>query len=126
MATGAEAEAQVVELGGDRLDRRQVLVGVALAVDQLLADLGGGQAAVQAGGLEGRVGLEVVLDEIADVGEEGGRWTSMGLRPRAEKLSRQVMPEWSSCIPLRTVSRPSPRQGQLAVGSGRGPGRPEP
>src|SRR5438477_505642 len=37
----------------------------------LCADRGGRQPAVQPGGLEGRVGLEVVGDDVADVLEEG-------------------------------------------------------
>src|SRR3954452_895744 len=38
---GAQAETQDVELGGDGLYGRQLLVGVAAALDQLLAALGG-------------------------------------------------------------------------------------
>jgi hypothetical protein len=38
---GAQTEAQEVELGGDGLHGGQLLVGVAAALDQLLADLGG-------------------------------------------------------------------------------------
>jgi len=37
---GAEPEAEQVELGGDRPFRRQLLVGVVLALEQLLADFG--------------------------------------------------------------------------------------
>src|SRR6516162_4291920 len=70
---GTEPEAQDVELGGDGLHRRQLLVGVAAALDQLLADLGGRQATIQAGGLEGGVGLKMVLDQAAQVIEEMGQ-----------------------------------------------------
>ena len=48
-------------------------VGVALALDQLAADLGGGQAAVQPGGLERRVGLAMVLGDGPDVVEQMGQ-----------------------------------------------------
>ena len=54
-------------------------VGIALAVDQLLADLRGGHPAIQACGLEGRVGLEVVVDEVADVVQEVGQVDLDGL-----------------------------------------------
>ena len=56
-----------------------MLLGITLAVDQLLADLGGGHPAVEPRGLEGRVSLEVVLDEVADVGQEGGESDLNGL-----------------------------------------------
>jgi hypothetical protein len=72
LADLAQAKAQGVELGGKRLEAGELLVGVALAGDQLAADLGGGQAAIQAGGPESRVGLDVVLDEVRDVVEEAG------------------------------------------------------
>jgi hypothetical protein len=70
---GAQTETQDVELGGDGLHRRQLLVGVAAALDQRLADLGGRQATIQAGGPEGGVGLKMVLDQAAQVIQEMGQ-----------------------------------------------------
>src|SRR5262249_14264773 len=70
---GTETETQDVELGGDGLHGRQLLVGVAPAFDQLLADLGGREATIQAGGLEGGVGLKMILDQTAKVVEEIGQ-----------------------------------------------------
>ena len=69
----AQAEAQGVQLGPDRLPAGELRVGVALALDQLAADLGGGQAAVQPGGLERRVGLAMVLGDGPDVVEQMGQ-----------------------------------------------------
>src|SRR5205823_12518619 len=69
----AQTEAEEVELGGDGSHGGQLLVGVAAARDQLLADLGGRQATIQAGGLEGGVGLKMVLDETAQVIEQIGQ-----------------------------------------------------
>src|SRR4051812_34316355 len=70
---GAEPEAQEVEFVADGLDRWSLLVGVALASDELLADLGCRQAAIQPGGLEGGVGLEIVLHQIAEIRKEMGQ-----------------------------------------------------
>ena len=69
---GAQSEAQEVEFVADGLDRGEVLVGVALALDELLADLGCRQAAIQPGGLEGGVGLEMVAHAIAEIRQEMG------------------------------------------------------
>jgi len=68
----AQSEAQEVEFVADGLDRGETLVGVALALDELLADLGGRQAAIQPGRLEGGVGLELVAHEIAEIRQEMG------------------------------------------------------
>jgi hypothetical protein len=57
-----EAKAEAIELVADGLNTGQLPLGVALALDELLADFWGGEAAVQPGSLEGGVGLEVVLD----------------------------------------------------------------
>src|SRR5262249_24440766 len=70
---GAQPATQEGELGGDGLHRRQLLGGIAAARDQLPADLGGRQATIQAGGLEGGVGLKMVLDQAAQVVEEMGQ-----------------------------------------------------
>src|SRR3954467_8488284 len=73
LADLGEVAAKGVEPGGDGLEAGELLVGVALAVDQLTPDLGGGKPAVEAGGAEGRVGLDVVLDDILDVLEQAGQ-----------------------------------------------------
>jgi hypothetical protein len=73
LADAGEAEAQGVEFGGDGLQAGQLLVGVALAVDQLAAHLRGGQPAIQAGGAEGGVGLHVILDDVLDVRQQAGQ-----------------------------------------------------
>jgi hypothetical protein len=69
-------KAEGVELGGDGLQAGQLLVGVALAVDKLAADLRSGQAAIQAGGPEGGIGLDVVLYRrsvrLSDAYNKGG------------------------------------------------------
>src|SRR5262249_61510624 len=73
----AQSEAQEVEFVADGLDRGETLVGVALALDKLLADLGCREAAIQPGGLEGGVGLEMVSQEIGRIRTEvGGLETS--------------------------------------------------
>src|SRR6516162_9510791 len=69
----AQAEAQGVQLHADGLGAGQLLGGVALALDQLLMDVGGGQAAILARGLEGGIGLGVVGDDVLDVVEQPGQ-----------------------------------------------------
>jgi hypothetical protein len=69
---GAQSEAQEVEFVADGLERGEALVGVALALDELLADLGCRQAAIQPGGLESGVGLEMVAHAIAEIRQEMG------------------------------------------------------
>ena len=59
----AQAKAQGVELGGDGLQAGQLLIGVALTGDESAADLRGGQAAIQARGAKGGVGLDGVGNE---------------------------------------------------------------
>jgi hypothetical protein len=49
-----------------------LLGGIALAADQLRADFGGRRPAIQACGLEGRIGLELVVDEIANIVQKAG------------------------------------------------------
>jgi hypothetical protein len=61
------------------LHGRQLLVGIPLARDELLADFGRRQPAIQPGGLEGGVGLEVFGDEIAHMLEEVGQVEFAGL-----------------------------------------------
>jgi hypothetical protein len=56
LADFAQAVAQGVELRGDGLQAGQLLVGVALAGDELAADLRSGQPAIQAGGAKGGMG----------------------------------------------------------------------
>ena len=68
----AQTEAEEVELGSDGLHGGQLLVGVGAAFDELLADFGGRQTTIQAGGLEGGVGLKMVLDQAAKVVEQMG------------------------------------------------------
>jgi hypothetical protein len=79
----AQPQAQGVELGADGRGAGQLLVGVALPLDQLAADLGGREAAIQAGGPERRVGLAVVVGDGADVIEQPGQAGLGGLAPAA-------------------------------------------
>jgi hypothetical protein len=79
----AQPQAQGVQLGADGRGAGQLLVAVALALDQLAADLGGREAAVQAGGPECRVGLAVVLGDGADVIEKPGEAGLGRLAPAA-------------------------------------------
>ena len=72
LADLAKMVAQVIEFAGDGLQAGELIVGVALAGDELSADFRGGQTAIQAGGAESRVGLDVVLDKIADIVEQAG------------------------------------------------------
>ena len=58
-----------------------MLRGIALAVDQLLADFRGRHATIQACGLEGRVRLEMVVDEITEIVQERGKADLDGLAP---------------------------------------------
>src|SRR5262249_12980863 len=79
----AQAEAQGIQLETDRLPTRELLLGVALALDQLPADLGGRQPAIQPGGLERRVGLAMVLGDGPDVVEQVGQVEFGRLAPPA-------------------------------------------
>ena len=83
LADLAQVKAEGVELGRDRLQAGQLLVGVALAGDELAADFGSGEAAEQAGGPERGVGLDVVRDEVAEVVEEARQVELGGLAPAA-------------------------------------------
>ena len=73
LGDGAGVVAQPVELGPDRLRRRQLLVGVAVLRDQLPPHLGGGQAGVQPGGAELRIGLALAIDERGEVRQQVGQ-----------------------------------------------------
>jgi hypothetical protein len=66
-----------------------LLRGIALAVNQLLADFRGRDPAIQACGLEGRVRLELVVDEGADIVQKGGdvAVNSVRMAERAETFS---------------------------------------
>jgi hypothetical protein len=74
-----QAEAQEVEFGSDGSHRWQLLGGVAFAVGKLLADFGRGQTTIQARGLEGRVGLEMVLNKITNIRKKVGQVDLHGL-----------------------------------------------
>jgi hypothetical protein len=50
-----------------------LLVGVPLAADQLTTHRGSGQPTIQPGGLEGGIGLYVVLDDVLDVLQQAGQ-----------------------------------------------------
>jgi hypothetical protein len=79
----AQAEAQGVALDADGLHAGQLRLGVALALDQLAADLGGGEPAIQPGSLQGGVGLAVVLSQGPDVLQEVGQVVLGGLAAAA-------------------------------------------
>src|SRR5262249_7489984 len=64
-----EPEAEHVELRVDRLLGGQLFVGVAPLGDQPAADLGGTDADEEPLGLELRVGLALVIDDVPDVVE---------------------------------------------------------
>jgi len=76
-----EAVAQEVELGVDRLLGGQLLVGVALRRDQLLADLGGTDASEEPLGLELGVGLALAIGDGLDVVEQVGQVVLHGPTP---------------------------------------------
>src|SRR3954462_10591665 len=78
---GAQAEAEDVELGGAGGQGWQLPVGVAVVRDQLLANFRGRQATIQAGRLEGGVGLEMVLHQAAEIIEELRQMELDGLAP---------------------------------------------
>jgi hypothetical protein len=75
----------------------------------LLADLGGRQAAIQPGGLEGGIGLEIVLNQIAEILKEMGQ-VELG---RLTTASREVVRTGDAGVQLmlRLANRiPSPTQ----------------
>jgi len=81
LGDGAGVVAQPVELGPDRLRRRQLLVGVAVLRDQLPPHLGGGQAGIQPGAAELRIGLALAIDQRGDVRQQVGQMLLGALAP---------------------------------------------
>jgi len=93
---GAEAETQEIELNPDGLHGWQFLIFISFSFDELLADLGRREAAIQPGGLEGGVGLELVADQIAEILNEMGQVELGGLATP----SREVVATGESGVPL--------------------------
>src|SRR5207244_3445225 len=62
-----------VELRIDRLRGGQLVVGVALLGDQLLADLGGADAGEESVGLELGIGLTLAIDDGLEIVEQTGQ-----------------------------------------------------
>ena len=84
------------------------LVDIALAFDELLADLGCRQAAIQPGGLEGGVGLEIVLNQIAEILKEMGQVELGRLATTSREVVRTGDAGYELMLALRIVSRVQP------------------
>ena len=109
----AKPESQLIQFGGDRLDRRQLVQdspcgrSTACGLPRPRSDSTGVWS-----GRSGRSG--VGRGRGLGYRRGGGEADLDGLRPRAEKLSRQVTPEWSSCSPLDSIA-PTQEEGGLTL-----------
>ena len=117
--------AQRVELASDRLHRRQLVVGVALLRDQLVADLGGGQPCVQAVRAELRIDLALPINDSGEVGQQVGQVVLRPLAPAQRegvddgKPARQLAGAFAdrrTAPPQRALGAPLPTRPQFLDG----------
>jgi hypothetical protein len=93
---GAEAETQEIEFDTDGLYGGQLLICIAFSFDELRADRGRREAAIQPCGLEGGVGLEMISDQIAEILNEMGQVDLGGLAAP----SGEVVPTRDAGVPF--------------------------
>jgi hypothetical protein len=101
LADLGEMVAHAIEFEGDGLKGGEFSVGIALVGDELAANFRGGQPAIDARGAEGRVGLEVVLDEVADIVEQVGQ---MGLDGLASATGGGILASDASTVFLQGLA----------------------